>query len=235
MALPGAAAAGLVAEAALRAGKHNMKFKKFINEQERKAIEAAVHEAEANTSGEIVPAVVDSSSDYHWVAYRGAFLGWLVASLALVVIHFRYPFALSFGSIFAYQAAGIVLAWLFSRTRLGFWLLVSDGVMEEEVSESAQAAFFKHGLVNTRDRTGVLIFVSLKEHRVQIVGDKGIHEKVGEGFWKAETDIIVKAIREGKPAGGLIQAIRDIGEKLHAHFPKRAGDTNELTNVLRTE
>lgn len=212
-----------------------MKISKFINEQERKAIEAAVHEAEAHTSGEIVPAVVNASSDYHWVAYRAAFLGWLAASLVLVMIHFRYPFALSFGSIFAYQSAGIVLAWLFSRTRVGLRLLVSEAAMEEEVRESAQAAFFKHGLVNTRDRTGVLIYVSLKEHRVQIVGDKGIHEKVGEGFWKAETDIIVKAIREGKPAGGLIQAVRDIGEKLQTHFPKRAGDTNELTNTLRTE
>lgn len=212
-----------------------MKLKKFINEEERKAIEHAVKEAEGRTSGEIVPLVVEASSDYSWIVYRAVFFGWLAASVVAGWVQYRFPFALGFWGIFCYQAVGIFLAWIISRTRWGMRLLVSEEAISEEVRETAQSAFFKHGLVNTRDRTGVLIFVSLKERRVQILGDKGIHEKVGESFWKTEADIIVKAIRSGKPAGGLIQAIHDVGAKLQAHYPRRDGDTNELGDHLRTE
>lgn len=210
-----------------------MKVEKFFGEEGERAIDAAVKEAEAHSSGEIVPAVVSASSDYHWVGYRAAFLGWLAASVATFVVHWRYPFALDFWNIYALQAAGVVLGWLFSRTQTGFRFLTAKAVIDEEVLETARSAFVAHGLMNTRDRTGVLLFVSLKEHRVQILGDKGIHEKVGHEFWQAEADLIVRAIREGRPAEGVARAIRDVGEKLKAHFPRREGDTNELSDELR--
>ena len=210
-----------------------MKVEGFFGEEGLRAVEAAVRDAEAHSSGEIVPAVVVASSDYHWVGYRAAFLGWLAASIATFLVHWRYPFALDFWNVYVVQAAGIVLGWLFSLTRPGFRLLVAKEAIDEEVLETARSAFVTHGLMNTRDRTGVLLFVSLKEHRVQILGDKGIHEKVGGAFWQAEADLIVRAIREGKPAEGMAQAIRDIGGKLKAHFPKREGDTNELPDELR--
>lgn len=206
---------------------------KFFDESGKRAVEAAVKEAEAESSGEIVPAVVAASSDYHWVGYRAAFLGWLAASLVTFFVHWRYPFALDFWNVYLVQAAGIVLGWAFSRTPFGFRFLISKAAIDEEVLETARSAFVAHGLMNTRERTGVLLFVSLREHRVQILGDKGIHEKVGDAFWKAEADLLVQAIREGRPADGMVQAIRDIGSKLKAHFPKRAGDTNELADELR--
>lgn len=212
-----------------------MRVNRFFDEAGIKAIEAAVKDAEAHSSGEIVPTVVGASSDYHWLGYRAAFLGWLAASVATLLVHYRFPFALDFWSLYAVQAAGIVMGWVFSRLPLGFRLLVSAKAIEEEVLETARSSFLANGLVNTRDRTGVLIFVSLKEHRVQILADKGIHEKVGESFWQGEADLIVRAIREGRPAEGMAQAIRDIGEKLKTHFPKRSGDTDELSNRLRRE
>lgn len=210
-----------------------MNVDQFFDENGKRAIEAAVKDAEANSSGEIVPAVVGASSAYHWVGYRAAFLGWMAASLVTFFVHWRHPFALEFWAIYAAQVAGIVLGWFFSRTGAGFRFLVAKEAIDEEVLETARSAFVHHGLMNTRHRTGVLIFVSLKERRVQILGDKGIHEKVGEGFWQAEADSIVRAIREGKPAEGLEKAIREIGEKLAAHFPRRPDDLNELPDQLR--
>jgi putative membrane protein len=212
-----------------------MRVDKFINEAGRKAIESAVASAESNTSGEIVPVVVGASSTYDWIGYRAAFLGWLAASLVTLWLHYSLPFALDYWGIYACQLGGIALGWAFSRTSWGLHLLVSEKAMEEEVGETALSAFVKNGLMNTRSRTGVLIFVSLKEHRVQILGDKGIHEKVGEGFWRAEAQQIVQSIRAGRPAEGLVKAIADIGEKLKAHFPRAADDKNELGDHMRTE
>lgn len=211
-----------------------MKLRKFISDQDKQAIEKAVGAAEANTSGEIVPAIVESSSGYEWVTYRAALLGWAAASLATVVMHYLHPFALEFWHIYAAQAVGLFLGWMLSRCAWTLRLLVPPSVMEQEVLEAAQGAFLRFGLTNTRDRTGVLIFVSLKEHRVQILGDKGIHEKVGTDFWKAETDRIVTAIREGRAAQGIIAAIGDIGQKLQMHFPRKSDDTNELPDRVRS-
>ncbi|HEY8278363.1 MAG TPA: TPM domain-containing protein [Bdellovibrionota bacterium] len=212
-----------------------MRLKKFISAEERKKLEAAVREAEAKSSGEIVPAVVERSSTYAWVGYRAALLGWAVASLVALWAHYYRPFLFEFWETQAMQAGGLLLGWLFSRSRFALKILVSGELMAEEVKEAAQAAFLKHGLANTRDRTGVLLFVSLKEHRVQILADSGIHEKVGEEFWRQESDRIAGSIRQGSPAEGMIAAIHSIGEKLQQHFPRKADDRNELPNRLRTD
>lgn len=221
--------------ALLPTGEVLMLKSKFIDEEGTKAIEAAVSAAEKSSSGEIVPVVVPASSAYEWIGYRAAFLGWLSASIVTFWIHYQRPFALDYWGVYAFQAAGIVLGWLFSRSPWGFRLLVPESAISEEVLETAQSAFLRHGLMNTRDRTGVLIFVSLREHRVQILADKGIHEKVGERFWKNEADQIVRSIRNGSPAEGLVLAIREIGEKLREFFPARSGDSNELPDKLRTD
>lgn len=206
---------------------------KFFDEKGSKAIEEAVREAESLTSGEIVPVVVDSSSDYHWLAYRAAFLGWISASVVAIAFHYKYPFAFDFWGLFLIQMMGVLSGWIFSISPWGFRLLVAPSVIDEEVLETARSSFIQNGLMNTRDRTGVLIFVSVKEHRVLVLGDKGIHEKVGDGFWKMEADLIVDSIRSGRPEEGIVKAIQEVGQKLAMHFPKRSDDTNELADSLR--
>ena len=212
-----------------------MRLRKFISATERKAIENAVRDAEKKTSGQIVPAIVASSSRYDWIGYRAALVGWAAASLVVLWLHFYRPFLLEFWETQSLQMGGLVVGWLLSRFRFGVRLLVHEKVLAEEVSHAAYASFVRNGLMNTRDRTGVLLFVSLREGRVQILADKGIHEKVGERFWKAEADRIVGAIRAGKASDGMVAAISSIGDKLHKHFPRRAEDTNELPDRLRTE
>jgi putative membrane protein len=107
--------------------------------------------------------------------------------------------------------------------------------MTEEVKQAAHVSFLRHGLMNTRDRTGVLVFVSLRERRVQILADKGISDKVGKGYWKEEALKLVERIQAGRAAEGMVSVIQDIGQKLEKHFPRKADDTNELSNSLRSE
>lgn len=212
-----------------------MRLKKFISATDRHAIENAVREAEKKTSGEIVPAVVLRSSRYDWIGYRAALLGWVAATLVTLACHYYLPFLLEFWDALALQIFGLVAGWLLSRFSFGARFLVSNETLSEEVAHAAHSSFLRYGLMNTKDRTGVLIFVSLRERRVQILADKGIHEKVGEEFWKVEVERVVEGIRRGKPAEGMIAAIRSIGDRLAVHFPHHDGDQNQLPNRLRTD
>jgi putative membrane protein len=211
------------------------KLKKFLSAQDRHAIENAVREAEAKTSGEIVPVVTARSSHYDWIGYRASLIGWAAASLLILWAHFFRPFMLEFWEAEALQVTGLVAGWLLSRFSFGIRLLVPDVVLEEEVDHAAAASFMRNGLSNTRDRTGVLIFVSLRERRVRILADKGIHDHVGENFWNQEVDRIVASIQEGSPARGMTEAIRSIGDRLSKHFPPRPDGKNELPDRVRSE
>jgi putative membrane protein len=209
------------------------KARKFFSNEDMKAIETAVHAAEEGTCGEVVPVVVESSSSYDWLAYRTALLGLLVGSACAAYFHFFHPFVFEFWATFLFQGLGVVSGWLLSRTRWGVRVLLDERLMAEEVREAAQAAFLRHGLVDTRDRTGVLVFVSLLERRVQILADRGIHEKVGEVYWQSEVDKIAAGLGAGHPVEVLVESIRGIGATLRAHFPIKPDDKDELPNQLR--
>lgn len=92
--------------------------------------------------------------------------------------------------------------------------------------------FGKLGMHETDARNGVLIFVAYQDHKLAIVGDKGIHEKVGDNFWQAEKDLMVEYFKQGKYTEGLCLAIRDVGEKLQSYFPKTKNNPNELSDDL---
>jgi putative membrane protein len=86
----------------------------------------------------------------------------------------------------------------------------------------------------TRDRTGILIFLSLLEHKVRVLGDSGINAKVQQSDWDGVTQLIVSGIRERRATDGLVAAIRECGRLLDAHgFRRRSDDKDELSDNLR--
>jgi uncharacterized membrane protein len=99
-------------------------------------------------------------------------------------------------------------------------------------TRAAVAVFERLGMTRTRERNGVLLFVSVGDHGVAVIGDAGIHERVADGFWADVVRGIELAFAEGRFADGLISGIAMAGTKLAEHFPPRAGDTNELPDTL---
>jgi uncharacterized membrane protein len=97
---------------------------------------------------------------------------------------------------------------------------------------AAVRAFETLGMARTQERNGVLIFVSVRDHRVAVIGDAGIHERVPEGFWADVVRGIEVRFAEGRFADGLMEGIALAGEKLAEHFPPRPGDVNELPDSL---
>ncbi len=93
----------------------------------------------------------------------------------------------------------------------------------------AEKAFVRMGMANTEHRNGVLIFVVPSRKRFVILGDKGIHEKVGQSFWDDVRDAMSDRFREGDFTGGLVHGITEVGLKLKDHFPYEGEkDVNEL-------
>jgi putative membrane protein len=109
-----------------------------------------------------------------------------------------------------------------------------QSVIARRVEQRAAEAFIREEIFRTRDRTGVLIFLSLQERKVLVVGDTGINAKVTKEDWHDVVRRVVEGIRHGNPAEGLIDSIRQCGVLLERRgVPRRPDDRDELADSLR--
>jgi len=99
------------------------------------------------------------------------------------------------------------------------------------IETAADKAFVRLGMTRTKERNGVLLFVVPSRRKFVVLGDQGIHERVGQEFWESVAAIISEKFREGDFTGGLLNAIERVGEELATHFPyDPATDKNELSD-----
>ncbi|MGC4064284.1 MAG: TPM domain-containing protein [Polyangiaceae bacterium] len=110
--------------------------------------------------------------------------------------------------------------------------IVPRWAQERAVHAKVQQLFLDLGVTETRDRSGILIYLSELERRVEILGDRGIYQQLGAKAWQGLVEELVTSIRAGKAAEGLERILRRLGTELTAKFPIRAGDTNELPNTV---
>lgn len=84
---------------------------------------------------------------------------------------------------------------------------------------------------DTEQNSGVLIYLQLLDHRVEIVADRGIDARVGPEFWRAVCQRMEQAFHEGRFESGALEALREITEALTAHFPSTGNNPNELSDT----
>ena len=96
------------------------------------------------------------------------------------------------------------------------------------IEKAADKAFVRMGMTATEERNGVLFFVVPARRKFVVLGDRGIHEKVGQEFWNRIASALSERFRDGDFTAGLVRGIEEVGEQLAAHFPYRSGDQNEL-------
>jgi len=101
------------------------------------------------------------------------------------------------------------------------------------VRRVAERAFNRMGMRATKDRNGILFFIVPARRRFTVLGDEGIHARVGQDFWEALAVVLSEHFRKGEFTKGLVKAIEAAGEKLAEHFPyDAAADVNELPDEI---
>ncbi len=212
----------------------------LLTDQERARIETAVREAEARTRGEIVPMVVGRSGLYREASHRA---GLALAVCALVLLLGTESFWLPWGWHAANAGLLLLVAavaygagvWVGRTTAAIRWLTTRER-RRHKVRLSAERAFSQHGVGRTRERTGVLIMVSMLERQVSVLADRFLSERVPSQAWETVVAAIVPHLAAGRLAEGFCAGIERCGEILAQSAPPRPGDNpDELSNRVIQE
>jgi len=207
---------------------------RFFTTEEQQRITRTVHQVEQRTAGEIVPMVVSASHAYPEAKITGA----AVVSLPLALIA---AFATSALLWWPGQVLWLFLVYCLLFFLMGLLLMRHPALLRlfirperaaEEVERAAVAHFYAEGLQATRDGTGVLLYISVLERRVWILGDRGINERLSPQVWQAFVDRLIQGIREKRQCEVLCAVIDEIGTLLQTHFPPKADDRNELSDLM---
>jgi putative membrane protein len=197
-----------------------------LGKEDREAVSQAIHEAEKHTCGQIVCVLARASSSYAHIPILWASALALLAPWPLIALT---PWSVQ--RIFLIQLAVFVIAGvLFTLTPLRL-ALVPRRVRHARAHRAALEQFVVRRIAHTKNRSGVLIFVSLAERYARIIADDGIAQKVANSEWQAAVDALVGHMRDGRLAEGFTAAIERCGSVLALHAPPD-GSANELPDRL---
>ncbi len=232
-------------------GVHENEHKPLANQMlsaaDHARVSAAVAQAEAHSAGEIVTIVAERSDDYADTPLRWA----AVAALLTLGVCLAFP---GFYRDIADRLAGgwngdfsarnlsallfgaVLLKFLFTYLVLQWWPLrmffTLPWTKTERVHDRA-VAFFKVGAERrTLGRTGVLIYLSVRERRAEIVADCAIASKVSAAVWGEAMATMISHVKDGHVADGMVAAVEQVGAVLREHFPLEGMDRNELPDRL---
>ena len=209
--------------------------KTFLKKAEWEQIESCVRQAERTTRGEIVVMVAPSSHHYPVADLRGAAAFAIPAAVVLartvgpLVWAGPHDLWIFLGIFFPLFFLCRLVVMRLPRLKR---LFVSEKEMGHEVREAATIQFFLKGLFRTRDETGILIYLSVFESKVWVLGDRGVDAAVPSGFWQGVVDEVVAGVKNGRPAAAICAAVGRIRGVLAEKFPAAASDTNELPNLI---
>jgi putative membrane protein len=220
----------------------------YLNDAEHAEVSAAVAAAEAHSAGEIVTVLAEQSDGYSDIQ-----LAWsvLVGTMALAVYAAFPGFYLglierlfmsgwnhewTLREVLSLALTGFLLKFL-GTWALQFWrplkfFLIPGPVKRARVRDAAVRHFKVGAERRTHGRTGVLIYLSIREHRAEIVADEAIARLVSAEVWGEAMADMLKDIRHGRIADGLAAGVADVGAVLAQHFPRAEDDQNELPDRL---
>lgn len=204
---------------------------RYISDEDIQKISDAVSRAEAKTDGEIVPVIVKRSSTVGHVPLTLT----LIALLALIVIEFPYAdllwvrpwvYAWPFLIIAIYYLSFFVAK--LSRVQR---ILVPERDEVDQVHQRAHLEFYLNQVNETKNHTGILIFISVMEKKAVILADEGISSKLPPEIWNEILKKLGEQLAKGNWAFGFIEAIESCGHHLKTHFPNTT-HTDQLKNQL---
>lgn len=200
----------------------------LLSASDTRRIEEIIAEIEKRSSAEFVVAVVPRSDRYD---RSRAFVAaaWTIAA---ALVYFRFvPWGReAVGLLFEIPA--FAAFWLLLGIPSLERLLVPGREAENAVHGAAFRMFAERAIDRTKGRTGILLFVSELERRAVLLGDVGIHERVGSDGWPRLVDHLILRIKEGRAADGIEEVLERLEGTLAERVPVEASDENELPNAV---
>jgi len=218
-----------------------------LTQDDRERVRGAVEAAEFKSAGEIVTIIAEKSHDYADVAALWAAFASFAALTALTVAPDFYlglydrliggwvqewsprqifAVALVVGSL------KFLSVWLFLLWPPLRMLLTPGRIKDQRVRRRAITCFKVGAERRTHGRTGILIYLSMREHRAEIVADEAIADKVAPEVWGDAMAAMLAHIKEGRIGEGMAAAVERVGAVLAEHFPRAEDDKNELPDRL---
>lgn len=214
-----------------------------FSKEEKEKIKASVKEAESKTSGEISTGFIKESDNYAVYELTFAVFTGLVYFIAMLfftdsieesIKNMFWEYSPLYLLIFYGFSTFLVIAIVYLLANIPFIdrLIVPKAVMRQKVNQRAERHFLESGVYDTKDRTGILIFISYLERRVELLADKGISEKIPREKWDAIVGHIIDGIKSNQLVKHLSESIRECGNLLAEQFPIQPDDVNELKDDI---
>lgn len=208
------------------AGKIEIPFwlKGFLSADGALKIQKSVEHAELTTQAEIVPMIVRSSSTKGFLPFQ--------VFLILALISMTFFRELPYFGIFWLLILSVPLSVILSQwPPVQRWLIPKEDQIQD-VYHRAHFEFFENKLGATSKNVGVLIFVSLNEHRAVVLADEGISKRIDTKVWEEAIQALLRGIKSKDAAQGFVDAIQLCEQILAQHFPATNRNPNELHNHL---
>lgn len=219
----------------------------LLSPADHERISQAVNAAELHSAGEIVTIVTERSDGYGDIALAWAALVALTALTVLAVFPVfylglvdrvldRWTHVWTPGAVLALATGAATLKFI-AMLAVQAWqplkfALVPRHIKAARVRARAITCFKVGAERRTHGRTGVLIYLSLREHRAEIVADAAIAARVSPEVWAEAMAPMLAQIRAGRLGDGMVAAIEQVGAVLAQHFPRAEDDRNELPDRL---
>ena len=218
-----------------------------MTEADHALVSAAVAKAERESDGEIVTIVAPRSDAYHDVGLHYAVLGMLLVPALLAVLP-QSAIDWGLGLFLGWNetlARGALMVALFVKLATVFlivrfvlaWMplrmaLTPASTKNRRVRRRAVELFRAAADRRTKGRTGILLYLSLLEHRAEIVADEAIHSKVEPDVWGEAMAVLIEQVKAGELGKGMALSVEKIGEVLAKCLPPQADNPNELSDRL---
>lgn len=212
----------------------------FLSESEKTALSAQIKHVESRTQAEIVTVIAQSSDGYRYIPTLWAALialsvpglyylwialnstGWETTEISTSLFPWLYSF-----QVLTFLGLGMI----FQIPKARLWM-VPKHVKRKRAARHAREQFFLQKLHETQGRTGILIFVSVAEHYVEIIVDTAIAEVINDQQWSTTVDEFIEHVRKGDIATGFASTIDHCREVVWEHFPAPESRPDELPNRL---
>jgi putative membrane protein len=203
--------------------------KHFLSVADKQQIASAIAEIETRTQGELVAVIASASADYRaWALVLASGTAFLAAALVLL-----FTSSLAGTTLLLLESIVFVLGVLVLDLSPSLLMRCIPGQLKRQAAQRcAREQFIAQRVNQTKQGSGVLLFVSVAERYVEILADHGINAHVSPHLWDGMINDFVVSIRSGRIVDGFLDTIRRCGALLQTHYPAQAKNINELPNRL---